>query len=113
MTTITDEYIKGMLPSAKRYCVAILKKGSVINHPDKQKLQWEHVRRNFQLRADGIMPIVLPVMDETDTMGIGIFNTDNIEEVKKNLDEDPNIKAGIFIYEVHPCFSFPGDSLPV
>ena len=28
------------------------------------------------------------------------------------MDEDPAIEAGIFIYEIHPCMGFPGDSLP-
>lgn len=28
------------------------------------------------------------------------------------MDDDPAVKAGIFIYETHPCFSFPGDKLP-
>jgi hypothetical protein len=28
------------------------------------------------------------------------------------MDEDPAVKAGVFVYEVHPCRSFPGDSLP-
>jgi len=25
---------------------------------------------------------------------------------------DPGLQAGIFTYEIHPCRSFPGDSLP-
>ncbi len=112
MTVITDEYMKRMLPLVKQYTVVILKKGPVKDHPDAQNLQWEHARRNFQLRADGMMPIVLPVKDETEIMGIGVFNTHDANKVKEIMDEDPNIKAGIFGYDVHPCFSFPGDSLP-
>ena len=36
----------------------------------------------------------------------------NDKEVKKLMDDDPGVKAGIFTYEVHPCRGFPGDSLP-
>jgi len=67
------------------------------------------VERNFALRADGILSIVCPVVDGSDVTGVGIFNT-NAEEVKKIMDEDPGVKAGVFTYEIHACRSFPGDS---
>jgi hypothetical protein len=28
------------------------------------------------------------------------------------LDEDPGIKIGVFVYEIHPAKTFPGSSLP-
>ena len=28
------------------------------------------------------------------------------------MDQDPAVKEGIFVYEAHPCRSFPGDCLP-
>jgi hypothetical protein len=43
--------------------------------------------------------------------GIGIFDA-SIEEVQKIMDEDPGVKAGVFVYEAYACRSFPGDSLP-
>ncbi len=72
---------------------------------------WEHGRRNFELRAAGVLSIVCPVTDESEIAGIGIFNA-SIEEVSKLMDEDPGVKADVFVYELHPCRSFPGDSLP-
>jgi hypothetical protein len=63
------------------------------------------------LRAEGILSIVCPFSDDSDISGIGIFNS-TIEETKKIMDEDPGVIAGAFIYEIHPCRSFPGDSLP-
>ena len=42
---------------------------------------------------------------------IGIFNAP-VEEVKKIMDEDPAVQAGVLIYETHACRGFPGDSLP-
>ena len=110
MTTITDEYMKQMLPKAKQYVICILKAGQKRNQPGVEKIIWEHGRRNFQLRADGILSIVCPVVDESDIRGVGIFNAD-IDEVKKIMDEDPGVKIGCFIYELHSCRSFPGDSL--
>jgi len=32
--------------------------------------------------------------------------------VRSIMDQDPAIIKGVFIYEIHPCRSFPGDSLP-
>jgi hypothetical protein len=112
MTQITDEYMQQMLTKTKEYCFVLLKPSSNPNHPDLKKMLWEHARRNFSLRADGLLSIVCPVTAETGVSGLGIFNA-SIEETKKIMDGDPAVAAGIFVYEVHPCRSFPGDSLPV
>ena len=76
-----------------------------------EKIIWEHGRRNFSLRADGVLAIVCPIADNSGTVGVGIFN-DSTEKVKEIMDEDPAVKEGVFVYEVHPCRSFPGDCLP-
>jgi len=112
MATITDDYMQQMRAKTKAYCLALLKPGPKANgHPDLEKLIWEHGRRNFSLRADGILAIVCPVTAETGINGLGIFNA-SVEETKKIMEEDPAVQAGIFAYELHPCRSFPGDSLP-
>ena len=111
MTTITDEYMYEMFPKTKEYSIVLLKPGANTTHTDVQKIVWEHGRRNFALRADGLLSIVCPVTEETGVSGLCIFNC-SIEETKKIMNEDPAVLAGIFIYEVHPCRSFPGDSLP-
>jgi len=58
-----------------------------------------------------LLPIVCPIFDGSDLSGIGIFNA-NIEEKKSIMEQDPGVKEGIFIYEAHPCRSFPGNCLP-
>ena len=112
MATITDEYMRQMMPTTKNYTVVILKSGTKRNEPGVEKIIWEHGRNNFSLRADGILSIVCPVTDGSDVCGVGIFNG-TPEEIKKIMDDAPGVKAGVFVYEVHPCRSFPGDSLPV
>lgn len=111
MTTITDEYMQQMLTKTKEYCIVLLRPGPKPDQPGVEKIIWEHARRNFSLRADGLLSIVCPVSVESNVNGLGIFNV-NIEETKKIMDEDPAVKAGVFVYEVHPCRSFPGDNLP-
>ena len=111
MTIITDEYMRQMLSETKNYCVVILKTTEKRSEPGAEKIIWEHGRRNFALRADGLLSIVCPFTDKSNIVGIGIFNADN-GAVKTIMDEDPSIKEGIFTYEIHTCRSFPGDSLP-
>jgi hypothetical protein len=111
MATITDEQMRQMMPTTQNYCVVILKAGPNKQMDGVEKIIWEHGRRNFELRADGVLSIVCPVTDGSDVSGIGIFNA-SVEEVKKIMDEDPGVQAGVFVYEAHPCRSFPGDKLP-
>jgi hypothetical protein len=111
MTTITDEYMREMISKTRNYCIVILKAGPNKHMEGAEKIIWEHGRRNFALRAEGVMPIVCPVNDGSDVSGIGIFDA-SVEETKKIMDEDPGVKAGVFVYELHPCRGFPGSSLP-
>ena len=111
MTTITDDYMRQTLPTAREYCVLLLSHGPNRHQPGVEKILWEHVRRNFTLRADGLLSIVCPVSDGSDFSGIGVFNA-SIDEARQLMDEDPAIMAGVLVYEVHTCRSFPGDALP-
>ena len=111
MEPITDDYMHRMLPTTKQYSIVILKAGPQKNSPDSDKIIWEHGRRNFSLRATGLLPIVCPVIDDSDICGIGIFNT-TVEDATKIMEQDPGVQTGVFIYELHPCRSFPGDRLP-
>lgn len=111
MTEITDDFMRQMISRTRNYCVVILKVGPNRNKPGVEKIIWEHARRNFALRAEGLLSIVCPVSDGSDLSGVGIFNAD-IDEVKSIMKEDPAVKEGIFVYEIHACRSFSGDSLP-
>jgi hypothetical protein len=111
MTPISDDTMKQLLGTSKTYTIIILKSGPNFTTPGVEKIIWEHGRRNFSLRADGLLSIVCPVTDGGDVKGIGIFAAD-IETVKKIMDEDPGVMQGVFVYTIHPCRSFPGDSLP-
>jgi len=111
MSEITDDFMTQMLSRARDYSIVILKAGPNRSRPGAEKIIWEHARRNFLLRAQGLLPIVCPISDGSDLAGIGIFNA-NIEETKSIMDQDPALKEGIFVYEAHPCRSLPGDCLP-
>jgi hypothetical protein len=62
-------------------------------------------------RQAGVLPVVCPVPDDTDVAGIGIFAAD-LDEARQIMDDDPGVRAGVFSYELHPCRSLPGSTLP-
>ncbi|HTP59641.1 MAG TPA: hypothetical protein VMM82_12035 [Spirochaetia bacterium] len=111
MIEVTDEQMKEMMPKAREYSAVILKKAPAYGMQGTDKIVWEHGRRNFALRAEGILSIVCPVRDGTELSGVGIFNG-TVDEIRKVMEEDPGVKAGIFVYEIHACRGFPGDRLP-
>ncbi|HSB46433.1 MAG TPA: hypothetical protein VLD37_00345 [Candidatus Bilamarchaeum sp.] len=111
MAGISDEFMRAKSAEARDYCLVILRKTAKRDEPGADKIAWEHGRRNFELRAGGVLSIVCPVWDGSDIAGIGIFNG-SIEEIRKVMDGDPGVSAGIFTYEIHGCKGFPGDRLP-
>ena len=110
MDSITDDYMREMLSTTRPYTIVLLRKTPRRLESSADKIVWEHGRRNFELRRDGILRIVCPVSGKGDLTGVCIFSTDE-EKTKKLMDRDPAIKAGILTYEVHPAVSFPHDSL--
>lgn len=110
MTQITDEYMQDMLTKTKEYSFVMLNPGPNAAAENVRSIIWEHARRNFSLRADGILSIVGPITIEAPVSGIYIFNA-SPGDIPKIMDEDPAVKAGIFLYEIYPCRSFPGDHL--
>jgi len=111
MTTITDEFMQQTLSTTKDYSIVLLKPGPAARTtPEIKKIVWEHARRNFALRAEGVLSIVCPVTAETSLSGLYIFDA-AVEETRRIMEVDPAVQAGVFIFEVHPCKSFPGDSL--
>jgi YCII-related domain len=111
MQPITDEFMLQMRAKARAYCIVMLKVGPQYTQPGAEQIIWEHGRRNYALRAEGLLAMVGPVTDTSDIRGFGIF-TVSVDEARTIMDEDPGVKAGVFVYELHPWRSFPGDSLP-
>jgi len=111
MGGITDSYMRRMLRTTKRYTLVILHRTSKRSEPGADAIVWEHGRRNFELRKDGLLCVVGPVVkDESDVTGLCIFTT-SLERTRRIMNEDPAVRAGIFTYEAHLIEGFPGDSL--
>ena len=111
MKTFTDDEMNALLPATKEYNVVILKRGPSFTDDTAPAVIWEHGRRNFGLRDDGVLAVVLPVTDESDVCGIGVFAA-AVNETTAIMRDDPGVAAGVFTYQVHACRGFPGDALP-
>lgn len=109
-SAITDDFMNQMLAASKEYTIVLLKAGPVQDRNDLRQIVWEHGRRNFALRNAGLVSIVCPITDGGPLKGIAIFNT-GVQETKQIMEDDPGVKEGIFVYEVHTGRSFPGDHL--
>jgi hypothetical protein len=111
MKAPTDEEMKVRIGQSKAYSIVILKKTAKFAEEGAMAIVWEHGRRNFQLKDEGLLPIVCPATDGTELSGVGIF-VGTPDEVKIIMDGDPGVQAGIFTYELHSCRGFPGSTLP-
>jgi len=111
MATITDEFMREMVTRSRSYTVVLLKATPKRHEPGADAIVWEHGRRNFALRAEGVLPIVCPIVDDSGWSGVGLFDAPP-DEVARIMDGDPGVQAGVFTYEVHPVRGFPGSSLP-
>jgi len=95
--------------AAKSYSLLILMAGPNFGTEGADEIICEHGRRNFSLRADGVLRIVCPLPDDSEVCGVAIFDA-ALDETRKLMDEDPGVQAGLR-YELHPCRSFRGDAL--
>jgi hypothetical protein len=58
--------MREMMQKTRNYTIVILKAGPKRNMTGVDAITWEHGRRNFALRADGVLSIVCPVIDKSD-----------------------------------------------
>ena len=108
---ISDEDMKRALAQTRSYTVVILKRGPAYDPPSSNATIWEHGRRNFGLRATGLLSIVCPISDGGPMAGVCVFASDPTQ-TDAIMAADPAVRAGVLTYEVHSTRSFPGDVLP-
>ena len=111
LPSVSDDEMAQARAGARGYTIAILKRGPAYSPPHSDAIILAHARRNFRLRAAGLLVIVCPISDGTEVAGIGIFDADT-EAVERIMRGDPAIQANVLTWETHPAFSFPGDALP-
>ncbi len=111
LPVIADDLMRERLAGAAAYTAILLRVTDRFVRPMVDRIVWEHGRRNMALVDAGLLSIVLPVSDDTDLAGIGVFAA-SPEDTRAIMDDDPGVRAGIFSYHLHPVRGFPGASLP-
>jgi uncharacterized protein YndB with AHSA1/START domain len=111
LPVITDETMRARLAATAGYTAILLRVTDTFDPATAGPVIWEHGRRNMALAEAGLLSVVLPVRDETDLAGIGVFAA-TPDDTAAIMADDPGIRAGIFTYELHPVRGFPGASLP-
>ena len=114
---VTDEQLQTALQGIRAYTLVLLRPGPAFERPGDGRSNavmetiHAHGKRNFALLQAGLMPIVCPVADGSDLVGVGIFDAEP-DDVERIMSRDPGVLADVFTYEIHPTRSFAGSALP-
>jgi hypothetical protein len=93
MTQLTDEQMRKAMTETRPYTVVLLEAGPSYGTDEARPIVWEHGRRNFELRAEGVLSIVCPILDDSPLCGVGIF-PGTVDEVRTVIEGDPAVRAG-------------------
>jgi uncharacterized protein YciI len=98
----------------KQYFFVMLKRGPNRGQDSvtAMKLQEGHMDNINRMAKEGKLAIAGPFGDNGDWRGIFIFDMKNMEDVKKEVEQDPAIQAGRLAYEIHPWWAGRGSKLP-
>ena len=93
------------------YILGLLRKGPNWGAGDKQenaRIQEGHMANIGRMAALGKLAVAGPLTDNGDIRGIFIFKAATIEEAKALVANDPAVKSGHLVLELHPWFAAAG-----
>ena len=96
------------------YYICLLRKGPAWTpdeSPELDRLQDEHVAHTLHLWQSGATIAAGPVNDESDIRGFSIYRTATLAEARALAEDDPGVRAGRFVVELHE-WKTPAGSLP-
>jgi uncharacterized protein YciI len=91
-----------------QFQMALLRKGpkwTGAQTPETQHILHQHLVNVLALLDSGKAVVAGPFGDDTDLAGIFILRASSAEEAKTWVDNDPAVKAGLFVAEMHPWWS--------
>jgi len=91
-----------------QFQLAILKMGpkwDATKEEDRNGILKQHLGNVVAMLDSGKAVIAGPFGDHTGTAGIFILRSTSTEEAKTWVDNDPAVKAGLFVAEMHPWWS--------
>ncbi len=116
-------YLHAQQPEPKyemtTYVLGLLRKGPQAGTGSKEerdRIQEGHMANIKRMAAAGKLIVAGPISDNGDLRGVFIFRASDPDEVRKMAEEDPAIKSGRLILELHPWYAATGlrvnDPLP-
>ena len=93
------------------YVMGLLRKGpkwTAASTPKTQRIQAGHMANIRKMGATGKLIVAGPLSDNGELRGVLIFERTSIEEAQAMVDQDPAVKAGRLIVELHPWFAAAG-----
>lgn len=111
--TLTPDSVMARVAKGKLYTLVFLKSGKKIptKSESAQQLQINHLINLFTMEKEGKISIFGPVTNDPKLRGIIVFNSTDKEYIKRELDNDPYIKAGYLKVELLDWFSIPGQKI--
>ena len=102
-----DEY------EMKNYFMVFLKKGPNRNQDSitAAEIQKGHLEHLTKMANTGKMDLAGPFMDDWDVKGICVYNVNILKGIKELTAQDPGVKSGRLVAEIHPWYSAKGASL--
>jgi uncharacterized protein YciI len=91
-----------------QFQMALLRKGpkwSAEQTKETMQLHQEHVAYVTSLLESGKAMIAGPLSDETDLRGLYIFRSQSADDAKAWAENDPAVKAGRLVAEMHPWWA--------
>jgi uncharacterized protein YciI len=73
--------------------------------PETQRIQEGHMANIRKMADTGKLIVAGPFNDNGDLRGVFIFQNTSMEEAKAMVDQDPAVKAGRLVVELHPWFA--------
>jgi alpha-L-fucosidase 2 len=93
------------------YVLGLLRKGPNWGAGDKQenaRIQEGHMANIRRMAAAGKLAVAGPLSDNGDIRGIFIFKTTTMDEAKALVANDPAVKSGHLVLELHPWYAAAG-----
>jgi uncharacterized protein len=79
-----------------------------LEEAEGKRLQAAHLANNDKMWKAGYLVWAGPFLDNTDLRGLLVFNTTDRKKLEAMLNEDPLVKAGRLVYELHPGMTARG-----
>jgi uncharacterized protein YciI len=97
----------------QKYFMVFLKSGPKRSQTKKEaaEIQKKHLAYLEKMAQMGKTSITGPFGDDGDIRGIVVYNTATMEEAKRLAEQDPAVRAGRLVVEVHPWWAAKGSTL--